>query len=97
LADLDLAARILACVEAIPPGRVMTYGDVAEFAGANTPRLVGHVLSSDGGTMPWHRVLRADGTFAPHLADEQRQRLAGEGVFPVRGRIPLAKYRWDGH
>jgi alkylated DNA nucleotide flippase Atl1 len=23
------AQRILACIEAIPPGRVMTYGDVA--------------------------------------------------------------------
>jgi methylated-DNA-protein-cysteine methyltransferase related protein len=96
VADLELAARILACVEAIPRGRVMTYGDVAEFAGANTPRLVGHVLSSDGGTVPWHRVLKADGTFAAHLADDQRQLLAAEGVFAVRGRIPLAKYRWDG-
>jgi alkylated DNA nucleotide flippase Atl1 len=97
LADLELAARILACVESIPPGRVMTYGDVAEYVGANTPRLVGHVLSSDDGSVPWHRVLKADGTFAHHLADEQRQRLIAEGVLPVRGRIPLAKYRWDGH
>jgi methylated-DNA-protein-cysteine methyltransferase-like protein len=96
LADLELAARILACVEAIPAGQVMTYGDVAEFVGANTPRLVGHVLSSDGGSVPWHRVLRADGTFASHLADDQRQLLAAEGVVSVRGRIPLATYRWDG-
>jgi methylated-DNA-protein-cysteine methyltransferase-like protein len=100
LADPELAGRILACVESIPRGRVMTYGDVAEFAGANTPRLVGHVLSSDCGgadnSVPWHRVLRADGTFAPHLADEQRQLLAADGVFPERGRVPLAKYRWDG-
>jgi len=96
LADLELAARILACVESIPAGRVMTYGDVAEFAGASTPRLVGHVLRTDSGSVPWHRVLRADGTFAPHLADEQRQLLAGEGVFLDRGRVPLAKYRWDG-
>jgi alkylated DNA nucleotide flippase Atl1 len=100
LADFELAGRILACVESIPRGRVMTYGDVAEFAGANTPRLVGHVLSSDSGggdnSVPWHRVLRADGTFAPHLADEQRQLLAADGVFLERGRVPLAKYRWDG-
>jgi methylated-DNA-protein-cysteine methyltransferase-like protein len=96
LADLELAARILACVESIPPGHVMTYGDVAEFAGANTPRLVGHVLSSDGGSVPWHRVLKSDGTFAAHLADDQRQLLAAEGVFLDRGRVPLGKYRWDG-
>jgi alkylated DNA nucleotide flippase Atl1 len=46
--------------------------------------------------VPWHRVLKADGTFAAHLADEQRERLIAEGVFTERGRIPLAKYRWDG-
>ena len=99
MADLELAARILACVESIPRGRVMTYGDVAEFAGANTPRLVGHVLvrmPRAGHAVPWHRVLRADGTFAPHLADEQRQLLVADGVFLERGRVPLAKYRWDG-
>jgi alkylated DNA nucleotide flippase Atl1 len=39
-----MAARILACVEAIPPGRVMSYGDVAEYAGANSARTVGRVL-----------------------------------------------------
>ena len=88
--------RILACIEAIPPGRVMTYGDVAEFAGARSPRQVGQVLRVDGGTVPWHRVLKADGTFAPHLADEQRQLLAAEGVVPEHGRIQLAQYRWDG-
>ena len=96
LADLELAARILACVESIPPGRVMTYGDVAEFVGANTPRLVGHVLAADGGTVPWHRVLKSDGRFAAHLDEEQRQLLAADGVFLERGRVPLAKYRWDG-
>jgi methylated-DNA-protein-cysteine methyltransferase-like protein len=91
-----IAELILACVESIPPGRVMTYGDVAEFVGANTPRLVGHVLRVDGGSVPWHRVLKADGTFAHHLADEQRQLLAGDGVFLDRGRVSLSKYRWDG-
>ncbi len=74
----------------------MTYGDVAEFVGASTPRLVGHVLRTDGGRVAWFRVLRADGSFAPHLADEQRQLLAGDGVFLERGRVPLARYRWDG-
>ena len=46
--------------------------------------------------MPWHRVLRADGSFAEQLADEQRQRLIGEGVRVERGRVDLRRYRWDG-
>ena len=92
----ELAQHILACVEAIPAGRVMSYGDVAEYAGARTPRLVGHVLRHDGGSVPWHRVLHADGTFADHLRDEQRQRLIAEGVRVTDGRVDLRVYRWDG-
>ena len=92
----ELAQRILDCVEAIPPGRVMSYGDVAEYVGANTPRLVGHVLRHDGGSVPWHRVLKADGRFAHHLRDEQRQRLIAEGVRVNNGKVDLRTYRWDG-
>jgi alkylated DNA nucleotide flippase Atl1 len=92
----ELAQRILACVESIPPGRVMTYGDVAEFAGASTPRLVGRVLALDDGSVPWHRVLRANGTLAEHLYTEQRQRLLAEGVRFRGDKVDLAGHRWDG-
>jgi methylated-DNA-protein-cysteine methyltransferase-like protein len=95
-ADLALHQRILACVESIPPGRVMTYGDIAEFVGSRAPRLVGRVLAMDGGTVPWHRVVRADGTPAEHLYSEQRQRLLAEGVRFLGDRVDLAEYRWDG-
>jgi alkylated DNA nucleotide flippase Atl1 len=91
-----LALRILACVESIPPGRVMSYGDVAEFVGASSPRIVGRVLAMDGGTVPWHRVLRSDGTLAEHLYSEQRQRLLSEGVLFTGDKVRLADYRWDG-
>ena len=74
----------------------MTYGDVAEFCGSRTPRLVGRVLALDGGTVPWHRVLRADGSCAPHLYAEQRQRLLSEGVLFRGDRVDLHAYRWDG-
>jgi methylated-DNA-protein-cysteine methyltransferase-like protein len=95
--DADrLAERILTCVESIPPGRVMTYGDVAECAGAPSPRIVGRVLAFDDGSVPWHRVLRADGTLAEHLYTEQRQRLLAEGVRFRGDRVELAAHRWDG-
>jgi methylated-DNA-protein-cysteine methyltransferase related protein len=96
VADETLPEQILACVESIPPGRVMTYGDVAEFVGSRAPRMVGRVLSEDGGTVPWHRVLRADGTCADHLYTEQRQRLLSEGVRFIGHRVDLARHRWDG-
>ncbi|HKC29750.1 MAG TPA: MGMT family protein [Jatrophihabitans sp.] len=91
-----LAQRILACVEAIPSGRVFTYGDVAEYVGASSPRIVGRVLALDDGSVPWHRVLRADGTLADHLYTEQRQRLLAEGVRFRGHRVDLANFRWDG-
>jgi alkylated DNA nucleotide flippase Atl1 len=92
----DLGERILACLEAIPPGFVMTYGDVAEYVGASSPRIVGRVLALDDGSVPWHRVLRADGTLAEHLYTEQRQRLLAEGVRFRGERVELARHRWDG-
>src|SRR5579875_3345504 len=90
------AQRILACIEAIPPGRVMTYGDVAEYAGTRSARTVGRVLAADDGTVPWHRVLRSDGSLAEHLYTEQRQRLLAEGVRFTGDRVRLAEFRWDG-
>jgi methylated-DNA-protein-cysteine methyltransferase-like protein len=96
VADDSLALRILACVESIPVGRVMTYGDVAEFVGSQAPRMVGRVLATDGGTVPWHRVVRADGSLAEHLYSEQRQRLLAEGVHFDGDRVRLRDYRWDG-
>ena len=92
----EIAKRILDCVESIPSGRVMTYGDVAEYAGAASPRIVGRVLALDDGSVPWHRVLRANGTLAEHLYTEQRQRLLSEGVRFNGHRVDLAQHRWDG-
>jgi len=94
--DDSLALRILACVESIPSGRVMTYGDVAEYVGTRSARIIGRVLAMDGGTVPWHRVLRADGSLAEHLYTEQRQRLLAEGVRFAGDKVLLADYRWDG-
>jgi methylated-DNA-protein-cysteine methyltransferase-like protein len=94
--DQSLAQRVLACVESIPRGRVMTYGDVAEYIGSRAPRMVGRVLANDGGTVPWHRVVRADGTCTEHLRREQQQRLLAEGVRFDGNRLDLAAYRWNG-
>jgi methylated-DNA-protein-cysteine methyltransferase related protein len=94
--EAGVAHRVLACVDSIPPGRVMTYGDVAEYVGIRSARMVGRVLANDHGTVPWHRVLRADGSLPEHLYTEQRQRLLAEGVRFVGDRVDLPRHRWDG-
>ncbi len=82
--------RVRAVVRAIPPGQVRSYGEVAAEVGLRSARLVGRVLAVDGHDLPGHRVVRADGRFAPHLAAEQAARLRVEGVLAVDGRVPPA-------
>lgn len=92
--DEQLAERMLEVVRATPPGSVITYGDVAARAGSLSPRLAGWVLSQlSDESVPWHRVVRADGTPAPHLLVEQTARLAAEGVPTSGGRVDLRRYR----
>ncbi len=57
----EYAERVLEVAESIPPGRVMTYGDVAEWLEEGGPRQVGRVMALYGGAVPWWRVVRADG------------------------------------
>ena len=92
ISDSDVE-RVRALVRAIPPGTVATYGDLATAAGLPSPRIVGTILRQDGADLPWHRVLRASGTPAPHLAAEQLARLRTEGVLADAGRVNLTSYR----
>lgn len=90
------ALAVLAVVERIPPGTVMTYGDVAEYLGRGSGRTVGTVLSKHGREVPWQRVVQASGRPAePHL-EEALALLRREGC-PVRGStVVLAECRWSG-
>ncbi|MFJ4869361.1 MGMT family protein [Streptomyces sp. NPDC088757] len=99
------AERVLDVADAIPPGRVMSYGDVAEWLGEGGPRQVGRVMALYGGAAPWWRVVRADGTLLPgaepralaHYREEgtplRQAGPASEGHVP---RIDMRRARWDG-
>ena len=90
----DRVRRIQAVIAAIPPGQVLSYGEVAVLAGVGSPRLVGRILAESHG-LPWHRVLRTDGTPAHHLAHRQLELLRAEGVLADGQRVNMRKYRWD--
>jgi methylated-DNA-protein-cysteine methyltransferase-like protein len=68
---------------------VSTYGDIDPRA----PRLVGSVLSaSEADELPWHRVVRSDGSLTQGA--EQLSRLRDEEV-PMRGeRVDLRQARF---
>ncbi len=73
------ADRVLARIRDVPPGFVRAYGDVSPGA----PRFAGSVLAEcDDPTVPWHRIVRADGSLAK--GERQRALLDAEGV-PFRG------------
>ena len=57
----DFVSRVLEAVDAIPPGTVMTYGDVAAAIGSRAARGVGQVMAYYGSDVPWWRVVRASG------------------------------------
>jgi methylated-DNA-protein-cysteine methyltransferase related protein len=80
-------ARILSRVRAIPAGFVRTYGDIEPKA----PRLVGRILATTHERLPWHRVVRADGSIP--MGKRQRELLVKEGV-PMSGdRVDLRQAR----
>lgn len=57
----DFVDGVLDVVTAIPPGRVMSYGQVAATIGSRSARGVGRVMAHHGSEVPWWRVVRAGG------------------------------------
>ena len=97
--------RIWKVVKRVPKGRVATYGQIARLAGlGGAARLVGyalHALPEDERTVPWQRVINAQGRISPRgfpgAEDVQRRLLVREGVrFDRRARIDLARFGWKG-
>jgi methylated-DNA-protein-cysteine methyltransferase related protein len=75
---------VLSYVERIPPGRVTTYGAIADaladVSGRNSARRIGTIMATHGGAVPWHRVVNAGGRLVPGHENEARRRLKAEGV-----------------
>jgi alkylated DNA nucleotide flippase Atl1 len=89
----DQVERVRALVAAIPAGKVATYGDIASAAELSSPRIVAWIMRTDSSDLPWHRVIRASGRPAEHLATRQLERLRAEGVLATDGRVPLTRVR----
>jgi methylated-DNA-protein-cysteine methyltransferase-like protein len=83
----DFTEDVLSLVEQIPPGRVMSYGAIAEYLGKGGPRQVGAVMSH-------HRVVAANGRVVPGHEQEALRRHRAEGT-PLRGdHVDIKKAAW---
>ncbi len=93
--DEEYVEVVLSLVERIPRGRATTYGTLAEAVGTGGPRLVGRVLSTYGGPVPWWRVVRADGGL-PLCHDGvalAHHRAEGTPLKPS-GKVDLDRAQW---
>ena len=90
----DFTTAVIAVLEALSPGDVVTYGEVAAEAGfPGAARAVGNLLQRVPG-MPWWRVVTATGRLVPGLESEHAQLLRGEGVTVTRGKVaPPRRHR----
>jgi len=92
--------RVYDVVRRVPPGRVVTYGQVARLLEApHAARTVGWALAPlQDRTVPWHRVVNTRGAISGRRQERvarQRELLEAEGlIFDERGRINLDRYRW---
>ncbi len=83
----DFSDKVFKTVQAIPQGKVASYGQIASMVGApRSARYVGYALrgNHDLKTMPCHRVVFKDGRICEGYLfggpEVQRKMLAGEGV-----------------
>lgn len=77
--DEVLVERVLRAVEQVPPGRVVSYGDLAALVGTG-PRQVGRIMRHWGGNVAWWRVTSRDGTLSGELLDRARPHWTAEGI-----------------
>ena len=94
----EYVEEVLALVERIPEGRVMSYGAIAdvlaESSGRNSARQVGTIMARHGGGVPWHRVVSSSGRTPPGHEIQARQRLLADGV-PLKGEhVDMSRAAW---
>jgi methylated-DNA-protein-cysteine methyltransferase-like protein len=96
--------RVYTLVRQVPPGTVVTYGQVAALLGSpRAARAVGYALRflPEETDVPWHRVINHRGQISFRTPVErpltQRLLLETEGIhFDDEGQVNLAVYRWQG-
>lgn len=79
-------------MEALSPGEVVSYGDIAAEAGfPGAARAVGMVMANPapGRSLPWWRVVTATGRLVPGLEARHARLLRAEGVAVKNGRVRM--------
>lgn len=90
--------EIYRLVSQIPCGKVSSYGQLAHMLGIpGSARVIGRAMHNCPEDLPWHRVVRSDGSISSGvIQDLCRDLLQSEGVlFMKDGRVDMASCLWD--
>lgn len=95
-------AQVIAVIQSIPEGKVMTYGQIAACAGSpRGARQVVRILHSMSRAhqLPWHRVINKQGAIALQEDESmslQMLLLESEGIELLPGnRVDLRRYLYE--
>lgn len=97
----ELADETYEFLTLIPKGKVVTYGQIAEYLGnKGLARVVGHILHNNPSEelFPCYKVVNSQGKLAPSFVfggiNEQKVRLEKDGIEVVNNKVDLKKYQW---
>ena len=89
---------VQALVSQIPKGKVMSYGQIAAMCGSpRAARIVGGIAHFGDPALPWHRVVKKDGSLAegyPGGIPSHQKALELEDVIFVRGKVDMELALW---
>lgn len=102
--EKSLYDRIYAVVLQIPPGKVASYGQIAQIVGGCSARMVGYAMAAlkhrRNPDVPWQRVINRAGRISildPIGGYVQRQLLEEEGVrFNEKDQVDFEEFGWIG-
>ncbi len=85
----------------IPKGKVVTYGQIAEYLGnKKLARVVGNILhhNPDESKYSCYKVVNNKGFLSSHFAfggiERQKEKLEEEGILVLHDKVDLTKYQW---
>lgn len=96
----EFTTQVLDIIKNIPFGKVMTYGQIAAYAGnPRGARQVSRILHSmsEKHNLPWHRVINSKGTISltGQAGFVQGEMLSQEGISVINKKIDLKKHLFE--
>lgn len=86
----------------IPKGKVVTYGQIAEYLGnKGLARVVGNILHNNPSEelFPCYKVVNSQGKLAPNFVfgglNEQKNRLEKDGIKVINNKVDLKIFQWN--